>query len=144
MSVVPPVKSLGATIESDPNVRVIVKEFPILGPDSIAAGRMAVAAQQLDPSKYAELNDELMRFQGQLTETMAYRIADQVGYDIGELKALAQSDEIGAKIEKTYELANALRIEGTPSFVIGDQIARGFVPFDEMARLVAEAREASN
>lgn len=131
-------------VESDPNVRLILKEFPILGPDSIAAGRMAVAAQQIDPALYPELNDELMRFQGQLNETMAYRIASQVGYDIGELKELAQSDEIQEKISRTYALASALRIEGTPSFVIGNQIARGFVPFDDMARLVEEERNASN
>jgi protein-disulfide isomerase len=135
----PHVKDL---LEFDPNVRLIVKEFPILGPDSVAAGRMALAAAQVDPSKFAALNDELMSFQGNLTESIAYRLAAEAGYDIGELKELAGSDEIVEKVNSTYALADALGIQGTPSFVIGNQIIRGYIETDAMIAAVEEARAA--
>ncbi|MEM6422576.1 MAG: DsbA family protein [Pseudomonadota bacterium] len=131
-------------IESDPNVRLIVREYPILGPDSVTAGRMAMAAYRIDPSMYPQLSDELMAFQGELTETMAYRIADQLGYDVSELKALANSAEIEAEIEKTYRLADALGVRGTPTFIIGDRIVRGALPADQLLAEIETAREATN
>ena len=81
-------------LERDPNVRLIVKEFPILGPDSVAAGRMALAALALDPSKYEELGDALMNYNGNLTEQVAYKIAGSVGYDIAELKQRAGGEVV--------------------------------------------------
>ncbi|MEM1384555.1 MAG: DsbA family protein [Pseudomonadota bacterium] len=131
-------------LERDPNIRLIVKEFPILGPDSVAAGRMALAAMEVDPSKYGELNDALMEFRGQLNETMAYRIARQVGYDIADLKEVAQSEIIEERLQRNYSVAQSLGLQGTPSFVIGDQIVRGYLPVDQMLARVADARQASN
>ncbi|MEM7496389.1 MAG: DsbA family protein [Pseudomonadota bacterium] len=132
-------------LEKDPNVRLIVREFPILGPNSVVASRMAMAAYRLDAELYPELNDALMTFQGDLTETMAYRIAGQVGYDIGELKDLASTDEIAAEIDKNYQLADVLGIQGTPTFIIGDRIVRGFLPADRfLAAIEEERRTAAN
>ncbi|MEO0819319.1 MAG: DsbA family protein [Pseudomonadota bacterium] len=130
-------------LERDPNIRLIVKEFPILGPDSVTAGRMAMAAHRIAPDNYAELNDRLMTFNGQLNETAAYRIAAQVGYDIEELKTLANSDEIERELNQVYQLAQALRIEGTPSFIVGDQIVRGFLPADQMLAAIESERAAN-
>ncbi|MEM6972044.1 MAG: DsbA family protein [Pseudomonadota bacterium] len=131
-----------AALETDGNIRLIVKEFPILGPDSVVAGRMAMAALRIDPDLYGTLSDELMAFQGELTETMAYRIASVVGYDIAELKDLAGSPEIQEQIDRNYMLADALDIRGTPTFVIGDQIVRGAVPENELLALVERERDA--
>lgn len=131
-------------LETDGNFRLIVKEYPILGPDSEAAGRMAMAAYRIDPSLYPQLNDELMAFRGELTETMAYRIADQLGYDVAELKALASSSEIEAEIEKTYRLAEALGVRGTPTFIVGDRIVRGALPAGDLVAEIQAAREATN
>ncbi|MEM6487262.1 MAG: DsbA family protein [Pseudomonadota bacterium] len=129
----------------DDNVRLIVKEYPILGEDSVVAGQMAMAAYRIDPDLYGTLNDQLMIFQGQLTETAAYRIADAVGYDVAELKALANSTEIEEEIEKTYRLADALGVRGTPTFIVGDRIVRGAVPTDELlAAVQAERDEQTN
>ncbi len=94
-------------LRRDPNIRLVVKEFPILGPDSVAAARMATAALDLDRSKYGALNDALMSFEGQLTEAAAYQIANHAGYDIAALKARAASAEIEARIGDTYALARA-------------------------------------
>ncbi|MEO1317975.1 MAG: DsbA family protein [Pseudomonadota bacterium] len=132
-------------LESDENVRLIVREFPILGPESVVAGRMAMAAYRIDSALYPSLNDELMSFRGDLTETMAYRIAGQVGYDIAALKELAATDEIAAEIDKNYQLAEILGIQGTPTFIIGNRIVRGFLPVDRMlAEIEEERRTAAN
>lgn len=133
-----------ALIEQDPNIRYIAKEFPILGPDSMAASRMALAALETDRSKYGALYDTLMSFEGQLTEAAAYSIAEDVGYDPEDLRQRAASDEIEARIRENYRLARALGINGTPGFVLGDRILRGYLPLDQLAAEVAEVRAATN
>ncbi|MGF1501618.1 MAG: DsbA family protein [Paracoccaceae bacterium] len=130
-------------LEADPNVRLVVKEFPILGPDSVTAGKMALAAFQIDPDKYGELNDALLSHPGNLTEVTAYRIAKDIGYDVGELKALAASDKIDTVLQANFALAQALNLSGTPSFVIGDQVVRGLMQFEEMMATVEAARETA-
>ena len=131
-------------LQRDPNIRLVVKEWPILGPDSAAAARMAQAALDLDPAKFEALNDALMSFEGQLTEAAAYQIASGVGYDIAALKKRAASAEIEARIGDNYALARTLGLRGTPSFILGNQIIRGYVPVDQMQAAVAEARAATN
>jgi len=130
-------------LERDPNIRFVIKEFPILGPDSVAAASMAMAALKVDRSKYGDLHDTLMRFNGQLTEAAAYRIAGNIGYDIANLKRTAASDEVKARIGETYELADTLGLRGTPSFVLGDRIIRGYLPIDAMLAAVVEVRTAA-
>jgi protein-disulfide isomerase len=131
-------------LRRDPNIRLVVKEFPILGPESVTAARMATAALDLDPSKYGALNDALMSFEGQLTEAAAYQIAGFAGYDTAALKARATSAEIEARIADTYALARAMGLQGTPSFVLGNQIIRGYLPIERMLEAVADARAAMN
>ena len=131
-------------LERDPNVRLIVKEFPILGPDSVRAGKMALAALAIDAGKYKALSDELMSYRGNLTEQVAYRIAGSVGYDIAELKERAGSNEIDDKLNRNYQVAQALRLEGTPAFVVGTEVIRGYLPVDDMLAAVQEARIAQN
>jgi protein-disulfide isomerase len=133
-----------ALVESDPNLRLVVKEFPILGPDSTATGRMALAALRLDSSRYEALNDALMTFDGQLTEVVAYQVAAHVGYDIAALKEAAADPEVDAQIAANYGLARTLGLEGTPSFIIGDRIIRGYLPLEALREAVAEARSAIN
>lgn len=137
----PEVKEL---LARDGNIRFVVKEFPILGPDSVAAARMAQAALDIDQSRYGALHDELMAFQGPLNEVTAYRIAGTLGYDIAALKERAASPEIEARIGENYALARTLGLEGTPSFVVGKSILRGYLPLDGMIQLIAEARAATN
>ncbi len=131
-------------VERNPDLRVVVKEWPILGADSVTAGRMAMAALEIDPTRYKALNDGLMAYRGNLTEAASYRIANEAGYDIAELKTRAQSEEIGARIQDNLRLAQSLGLSGTPSFILGDQILRGFLPLEEMLALVEETRTAAN
>ena len=137
----PEVKEL---LQRDPNIRLVIKEFPILGPDSMVAGRIALAGLDLDPDKFEALNDALMSFGGQLNEAIAYQIANGVGYDIAALKTRASSAEIEARIADNYALARSLGLEGTPSFILGNQIIRGYLPIEQMLAAVADARATTN
>ena len=98
----------------------------------------------VDRSKFGALNDALMDFGGQLTEAAAYQIASHVGYDIDALKERAASAEVDARIGDTYSLAKALGLQGTPSFVLGNQIIRGYLPVERMLAAVAKSRAAMN
>jgi protein-disulfide isomerase len=129
-------------LERDTNVRFIVKEFPVLGPNSVTAARIATAALDIDPSKYGALHDALMTFEGTLSEDTAYQIAAHVGYDVSKLKERAGSADIEARIADNYALANAMGLRGTPSFVLSDRIIRGYVPLDELLAAVEEVRTA--
>jgi len=131
-------------LDRDPNIRLVVKEFPILGPDSVLAGKLALAAMAIDPSKYKALNDNMMNFPGDLTERVAYQIAGDLGYDVAALRERAGSVEIDDKLNRNYQLAQSLGLQGTPAFVVGEQIIRGYLPVDEMLVVVGEARRATN
>ena len=87
--------------------RLIVKEFPILGPNSVNAGKMALAALDVDRSKYKALNDALMTFQGDLSESVAYRLAGEVGYDIAALRDRAESGDIDDRERITVDVKRA-------------------------------------
>ncbi|HET7409842.1 MAG TPA: DsbA family protein [Paracoccaceae bacterium] len=133
-----------ALLERDPNLRLVVKEFPILGPESVTAGKMALAALELDRAKFGPLHHALMDYRGNLTEEAAYELAGEAGYDLDKLRELAGSTEIADRLQKNYQLAQALGLQGTPAFVVGDQIIRGYLPADELAAAVEEARAAQN
>jgi len=130
-------------LRSDGAVRLVLKEFPILGADSTLATRVAMAARRLDPASYAALHDAMMTFRGPLNEDSIFRLAGQTGLDEARLRAEMNVPEIADAIRRNYELARTLRIEGTPGFVIGDQIVRGFVQLDQMRALVEEARRTA-
>ena len=131
-------------LEADGNIRWVVKEFPILGPDSVKAGKMALAAVQVDAEKFKTLSDGLMDYRGNLTEQVAYQIAAESGYDIAELKEVAASGEIDDRLNRNYQLARKLGLEGTPAFVVGTEIIRGYLPLEDMLAAVQEARREMN
>lgn len=127
-------------LDRDPKVRLIVKEFPILGPDSVAASRMALAALDANRAKYADLSDALMTYNGNLTEQVAYKIAGSIGYDIAELKNRANSPEIEARLQQNYQLAQSLGLQGTPAFIVGNEVIRGYLPVEDMLQAIQDAR----
>lgn len=130
-------------LRSDGDVRLVLKEFPILGADSTLATRVAMAARRLDPAAYPALHDAMMTFRGPLNEASIFRLATETGLDEARLRDEMNAPEIADAIRQNYELARTLRIEGTPGFVIGDQIVRGFVQLDQMRALVEEARRTA-
>lgn len=134
----PEVKEL---VEEDGDIRLIVKEMPILGPGSELGARAAIATLiEEGPEAYARLNDALMTREGQLTDEAldeAFEAAE-VGEDA--VRAQMDSTEVTRRIEETRALADALEISGTPTFVFGEQMVRGYVPVADMRALVAEQR----
>ena len=128
-------------MESDDQVRRVYKEWPILGPDSVYASRAALASRA--QGKYLAFHDALMESRGGLNQAAVLRIAIQVGLDTTRLLRDMQSPEITATISHNYSMAEALRFNGTPSFLIGDQLIRGGRNLATMKKLVAAARAAA-
>lgn len=128
-------------LESDGNIRFIVKEFPILGEQSVLASRYAIATQRtLGDDAYKAIHDSLMTYKGDITINALRRLAQSYGYDSDVIEAGMNDEEVTEQIRKTRELAQQLRISGTPTFVLGDEVVRGYVPYDQMKSIVAEKR----
>jgi protein-disulfide isomerase len=128
-------------LESDGNIKLIVKELPILGDQSVLASRFAVATKQLaGDDSYQALNDALMAFNGDMTLPALRRLASTFGLDADAIEARMDSDEVTYEIAETRALAQKLKISGTPTFVMHDELLRGYLPFDQMKAVVAEKR----
>lgn len=125
--------------KDDPELRFVYKEWPILGPNSEFAARAALASR--DQGKYVAFHKALMLASGLVNESKVLEMAAQVGLDVGRLKQDMEAPEITASIERNRELAQALRITGTPSFVIGDQMLRGAADAEVIRGFVRRARE---
>ena len=125
-------------IEGDPKIRRVYKEWPILGPESVVAARAAIAAHK--QGRYLPFHNALMEARSNVTEATVLRIASSVGLDVARLQMDMQSPETGAIIQKNYALAQSLKLNGTPSFLIGDRIIRGGQDLESMRALVAQAR----
>lgn len=125
-------------LRRDRNLRVILKDLPILGPQSVVAARALLAAQR--QGRHAELHDALMRLSGPPTEAAIRAEARRLGLDADRLFRDMEDPAIQRRIEANLALARALHIEGTPALVIGERLIPGAIPAEEIARLVAEER----
>jgi protein-disulfide isomerase len=131
--------SLESMLKQDPKLRLVYKEFPILGPASVTAARAALAAQR--QGKYDAFHAAMMAARGNVTDDTVYRVAGSVGLDIEKLKRDMASPEIAQTIKANKKLADALDIRGTPAFVIGDKVVPGAVDLDALKTMVADARK---
>jgi protein-disulfide isomerase len=131
----PDVKKLA---QEDSDVRIVYKQFPVLGPDSELAARAALAAHA--QGKYAALHDAMLAASGPLTMPAILKLAGPAGVDVAKLQADMERPEIRATIERDRALATAVGITGTPSFVIGTALVPGAVDLATLKALVAEAR----
>ncbi len=122
----------------DPELRIVYKEFPILGPGSIFAAKAALAAAR--QGRYVEFHKAMMNASGRVDEALTLSIAEEAGLDIERLKQDMKDPAVQAEIDGNIELAQALRINGTPAFVIGDEILRGATDLETMTGLIEEAR----
>jgi len=135
-------KDLREAVEDDGNIRLVMKEFPILGPESVLAARMALASEK--QGKYEELHFALMTVSGQLTEAAAFRIAEDMDLDMDQLRRDMEAPEIDAMLQRNFALAQALQINGTPAFVIGDEIVRGALDMRTLRHIVEQTRASSS
>lgn len=125
-------------VKSDPNIRRVYKEWPILGPNSVRASRAAIAAHK--QGKYLSLHQVMMKANSTFSEATIMAMAKSVGIDTARLKQDMRSSETDAILRQNYALAEKLKLNGTPSFVIGDTLLRGGRDLESLRAIVAEAR----
>lgn len=130
-------------VSSDGGIRYIVKEFPILGEQSVLASRFAISVLRREGGEaYAETADRLMAFRGEFSRDALAALSDELGFDTASVLETMDSGEVGRIIAKNQELALRLSIKGTPSFVFESEMIRGYAPLDHMRQKVAELRAA--
>lgn len=129
-------------IKADPKLKVVLKEFPVLGPGSVEAAQVAVAVRMQDPSgkKYLDFHQKLMGGRGQADKARAIAAAKEAGLDIGRIEKDMVSPEVRATLEENFKLAEEMGMNGTPSYVIGKQVVIGAVGIDKLKEAVAAAR----
>ncbi|MEI6557475.1 MAG: DsbA family protein [Rhodospirillaceae bacterium] len=131
--------NLKALLKADDKVRLVLKEFPVLGAGSMLAAKAVLAARA--QGKYAALHEALLTARGQFSEESVMRIAQSVGLDTARLKSDMAAPEVEAALAANGALAEALNIRGTPAFVIGDQLFPGVMELKSMRQAVADARK---
>ena len=128
-------------LEGDENVRLVYREWPILGDGSVFAAKAALAARE--QGKYEEFHWALMGMQERADEASVMRIATDIGLDVERLVADMDTAEIEEHIATSMRLTQALGFNGTPSFVIGDNLVPGFVEEEQLRTIVEKVREAA-
>jgi protein-disulfide isomerase len=132
--------SLETLLGEDKQLRIVYKEFPVLGADSVTAARAALAARK--QGKYEPLHRALMDVKGQINEAAILNAAKSIGIDIERLKRDMVAPEIDRMLQANHQLAAALDIRGTPAFIVGNEVVPGAVGIDELRQLIAAARNA--
>jgi protein-disulfide isomerase len=125
-------------LQDDDNIRLVYKEFPILGPVSLTASRAAIASRA--QGKYKIFHNALMELRASLTEERLMQIAAEVGLDLDQLKEDMKAPEVDKIIRRNHQLAQTLQINGTPTFIIGDNLAPGYIEMGQFQSMVEEAR----
>jgi len=127
-------------LKSDPNLKVVLKEFPVLGPGSVEAARVAVAVRMQAPQKYLEFHTKLLGGRGHADEARALAVAKEIGLDMTRIRKDMKSPEVEKTLKQDFALAQALGINGTPSYVVGDNVIVGAVGLDALKQKIANAR----
>ena len=125
-------------VRDNPDVRLVIKEFPILSQSSLVAAKAAIAAEM--QGKFGDYHIAMMTYRGQITDAVVMRMAAQAGVDIEQLKSDMESSKTMAIIQRTREAAAALEINGTPGLVVGDTVVPGAIGLDDLVKLIAEER----
>jgi protein-disulfide isomerase len=132
-----------ALIKADPKLRLVLKEFPVLGEGSTQAAQVAVAVRMQDKTggkKYLEFHQKLFGGRGQADLARALAAAKDVGLDMARLEKDMASDEVKATLEESFKLAEALGLNGTPSYVVGTDVVVGAVGLNTLKEKVNAAR----
>jgi len=129
-------------LKKDPNLRFVLKEFPILAQASVDAAHVAVAVRMQDPSgqKYLAFHQKLFSTRGMVDQERALAVAKEVGCDMTRIEQDMKSPEVQTTIEEDMKLADAIGVDGTPSYVIGNQLVVGAIGFDKLQEKIAAAK----
>lgn len=133
---------LRTLLKSDPKLRVVLKDFPVLGPDSVEASRVSLAAKnQLQGDKLFDFHMKLMDSKGRINGERAMAVAKDMGLDMARLQKDLESAEIRSALQENMGLGDKLGLTGTPAFVIGDAVIPGAVGLDPLKQVVASVRK---
>jgi protein-disulfide isomerase len=130
-------------LKNDPKLKIVLKEFPVLGPGSVEAAQVAVAARMQDKSgkKYLDFHQKLLTGRGQADKARALAAAKEAGFDMARIDKDLQHPEVKATLEETMKLAEALGINGTPSYVVGETVVPGAVGVAALKQQIQAARQ---
>jgi protein-disulfide isomerase len=132
-------KPIQQLLHDNPDVRLVIKEFPILGQSSLVAAKAAIASQM--QGKFSAYHIAMMTYRGQITDDVVMRLAAQAGVDEKQLKLDMESQKTAAIIQRTREAATALEINGTPGIVVGNNVIPGAIGLDELIKLIGKERK---
>jgi protein-disulfide isomerase len=130
-------------LKTDANLKFVLKEFPVLGDGSVQAAQVAAAVRMQDKSggkKYLEFHQKLLGGRGQADKARALAVAKEVGLDVARIEKDMSSEEVKAQLAESFKLADALGLNGTPSYVVGSDVVIGAVGLDALKEKVSIAR----
>jgi protein-disulfide isomerase len=129
-------------MKSDPKLKVVLKEFPVLSQGSVEAAQVAVAVRMQDPGgrKYLDFHQKLLGGRGPADKARALAAAKDAGLDVGRIEKDLAGPEVRATIEENFKLADAMGMNGTPSYVIGKQIVVGAIGLEGLREKIGVAR----
>ncbi len=123
-------------LDTNHDIKFVLKEFPVLGEGSVEAARVAVAARMQDPKKYMQFHQKLLGGRGAADKARALAVAKELGFDTARIERDMTSEEVNTTIAEDMKLADALGVNGTPSYVVGDELVVGAVGFDELKKKI--------
>lgn len=131
-----------ALMKDDPKLRVVLKEFPVLGQGSVEAAQVAIAVRMQDPSgkKYLAFHQKLLGGRGQADKARALAAAKEAGLDMARIEKDMTSPEVRATLQENLALAESMGMNGTPSYVIGDKVVVGAIGLERLKQAIATAR----
>ena len=131
-----------ALMKADPKLRIVLKDFPVLGPESVEASRVAVAAkQQLKGEKLFDYHVKLMETRGRVNGERAMAVAKEMGLDTTKLQKDVEAEDVRATLQENISLGDKLGLTGTPAFIIGDEVISGAVGIEPLRKTVASVRQ---
>jgi protein-disulfide isomerase len=129
-------------VKADPKLKVVLKEFPVLGQSSVDVARVAIAVRMQDPGgKYLEFHRKLLPARGEITRDRALAAAKEAGLDMARIERDLKSPEINATLEESAELAEKLGISGTPTYVLANEVVPGAVGYAALKSKIDAVRK---
>jgi protein-disulfide isomerase len=129
-------------VKSDPKLRVVLKDFPVLGPDSLEASRVALAVKnQFSGEKLFDFHVKLMESRGRANGERALALAKEMGADVARIQKDMQATSVREALQENVELGDKLGLTGTPAFIVGQNVIPGAVGLEPLKQVVANVRQ---
>lgn len=128
--------TISEVVEKNPDVRVVFKDLPILGPESLLLAQASLAAFQLNPDKFFDAHLKLMSLGRGVTNDRIISELSSIGYDGAKLLKVMNSKEVRDQLNENKKVARELGINGTPAFILNDQFIDGYLDYNSLAQMI--------